>query len=175
MQNVASKITAEYKALSFDVKPKYARDEISATLGNFSLNCVPNNGLSTGAAKDLEVATRIAKNMLTNYGMDDEFGLVVVSNDEAIKGGLAELIHNKVNSILKSQMAQAIEIIEANIGVVGDLVEALLCRNSLTRRECTYRIVYRNLSDIQFAMLDKIIKLVSAQTIATDDLIGIIL
>jgi len=93
------------------------------------------NGLSIGVAKDLEVATRIAKNMLTNYGMDDEFGLVVVSNDKAMEGGLSEIIHNKVNAILKSQMAQAVEIIEANVGVVYDLVEALLCKNSLSKVE----------------------------------------
>jgi len=39
----------------------------------------------------------------------------------------------------------------------------------------TYRIVYRNLSDKQFAILDKIVNLVSSKTITLDDLSGTIL
>jgi len=54
MQNVATKIAAEHKALSFDVKQKHARAEISATPDNFCLNCVPNADDIKGLIYDIE-------------------------------------------------------------------------------------------------------------------------
>jgi ATP-dependent metalloprotease FtsH len=92
-------------------------------------------GISTGAASDLKTATNIAKSMIMSYGMDDEFGLAVISLDEAAKGLLAEKIHEKVSAVLKVQLDEAVRIIESNLQKVSRLAEVLLEKNSLTRLE----------------------------------------
>jgi ATP-dependent Zn protease len=93
------------------------------------------SGISTGAAADLKAATNIAKSMIMSYGMDDDFGLAVLTHEEAAKGLLAEKIHEKVSAVLKVQLDEAVRIIESNLQKVGRLADALLEKNSLTRLE----------------------------------------
>jgi ATP-dependent metalloprotease FtsH len=91
------------------------------------------NGLSAGAAEDFKMATQIAKSMIVNYGMDDEFGLAFITPDEIEKGLLAVKIHEKVNVVLKSQMEEAVRLIKKDFKRIDILVDALLEKRSLNR------------------------------------------
>ncbi|MDR2401676.1 MAG: AAA family ATPase [Deferribacteraceae bacterium] len=91
------------------------------------------DGISTGAAGDLEGATRIAKAMIANYGMDEQFGLASLTREEAEKGGLSAEIQQRVNTILKEQMDEAILLIGKGKKNMDKLVSALLEKNKLTK------------------------------------------
>jgi len=93
------------------------------------------DGLSTGASGDLKNATNRAKSMLIKYGMDKEFGLAVVSEDEAKSEPLAVEIKRKVDSILSQQLEQAVTILSECKGMLDKLVIALLEKNKLTAEE----------------------------------------
>jgi len=113
-------------------------DRIRTSLGGRAAELVyygDAGGVSTGAAGDLESATRIAKAMIIQYGMDDEFGLAALSREEAEKGPLAAEIQRKINVILKEQMKQAVSLVNAGKNKVDNLVAALLDKNKLTRDE----------------------------------------
>jgi ATP-dependent metalloprotease FtsH len=92
-------------------------------------------GISTGAAGDLESATRIAKTMLTNYGMDRDFGLAYLTREEVEKGALFGDIQHKINALLNEQMQQAVSLLQSGRVKVDRLVLALLEKNKLTREE----------------------------------------
>lgn len=67
------------------------------------------NGLSSGASGDLQTATSIARSILCNYGMDSEFGLSFIPQQETISGEISGMIHNAVNKILNDAMQDSIK------------------------------------------------------------------
>ena len=69
-------------------------------------------GLSTGAAGDLEHASRIASAMLMQYGMEGRLGLAAFSHMDALQGPLSELILDYVSKLLEGELQKAIQTIE---------------------------------------------------------------
>ncbi|MFZ5975765.1 MAG: AAA family ATPase [Bacillota bacterium] len=93
------------------------------------------DGVSTGASGDLEQATRVARAMICNYGMDDEFGMAVMSAEEATRGPLAAKVSERVSAIIRDEMKNTVEIIAKNKHRMDRMVNALLEKNKLTREE----------------------------------------
>ncbi len=93
------------------------------------------DGISTGASGDLESATRVARAMLCSYGMDKDFGMAVLSPEEALKGPLAARVTERVSEIIREEMEATVKIIMDNKPRLDRMVEALLEKNKLTREE----------------------------------------
>jgi ATP-dependent metalloprotease FtsH len=93
------------------------------------------DGISTGAAGDLQSATRIARSMICSCGMDNETGPVYLSDDEATRGPLAGKIAERISVIIRQELAQTIEILHENRHLVDKLVEQLMEKNKLTKDE----------------------------------------
>ena len=92
------------------------------------------DGLSTGAAGDLESATVVARHILASYGMDEDFGLAVVRG--AVDSGAVSMeLRNSINRILTEQMAEAVRIIAENRDKLDALVDALMVKNQLNSNE----------------------------------------
>lgn len=93
------------------------------------------DGVSTGPSGDLENATRIARAMICTYGMDETVGLISLTPEEAQKGPMAALVNERINAILKEEMARTIEIVEKGRKKIDKLVEKLMEKNKLTSEE----------------------------------------
>lgn len=93
------------------------------------------DGLSSGASGDLQNATRIARSLICNYGMDDVIGMVALSYEEAVKGPLAEKITLRISEILKEEMTQTMQTLSKGKNKLDRLVERLLEKNKLTKEE----------------------------------------
>ena len=87
------------------------------------------NGLSTGAAGDLENATKLAAAMICSYGMDEDFGLAYMDPKEAMKD---PEIRKKVNMLLGGEMRATVEILQKNRTRIDHLVSELMKKNKLT-------------------------------------------
>lgn len=125
-----------------DQGPLQTRDQLIArirtSLGGRAAEIVyygKRDGISTGASGDLESATRIARAMLCNYGMDEAFGLSVLTPEEALRGPLAEKVNEYVNEIIRDEMSETIRIIAGNMTRIDRLVAALMAKNKLTKEE----------------------------------------
>lgn len=92
-------------------------------------------GISTGASGDLEQATRIARAMICSYGMDDEFGLAALSQEEATRGPLSSEVSRRTNHILRREMEHTIAEIKNAKPRIDKLVDALLEKNRLDKWE----------------------------------------
>jgi len=73
--------------------------------------------------------------MICNYGMDDEFGMAVMSAEEATRGPLAAKVSELVSAIIRDEMKNTVEIIAKNKHRMDCMVNALLEKNKLTREE----------------------------------------
>lgn len=93
------------------------------------------DGISTGASGDLESATRLVRAMICSYGMDDEFGMAVMSQEEATRGPLAAKVSQRVSGIIKEEMANTVAVIDKNKARLDRMVNALLEKNKLTGGE----------------------------------------
>ncbi|MBQ8762728.1 MAG: AAA family ATPase [Clostridia bacterium] len=93
------------------------------------------NGLTTGPSSDLRNATAIAKNIVCNFGMDDNIGLAVVQENELSTGAMSQQIRDAINNILKTELENAKKILADNRKAVEKIVEELLQKNHLTTNE----------------------------------------
>ena len=93
------------------------------------------DGISSGASGDLQSATRIARTMICTYGMDEETGMAVLSNEEATKGPMAEKITRRISQIIEEELKRSIEMIAKGRSQIDKLVEQLLAKNKLTKDE----------------------------------------
>lgn len=91
-----------------------ANERIRTSLGGRAAETVyygEKDGISTGASGDLKTATRVTRVMICNYGMDEEIGMVVLSQDEATRGPHAGKINERVSRIIKEEMSEIMRII----------------------------------------------------------------
>lgn len=103
------------------------------------------NSRTSGASNDIEKATKIAKAMVTRFGMTDEFGFVALeSMSNMYLGGDASLqcspqtqyeIDNAVQKIIEEAHDKAREILRDNIKALHAIAEYLLRQETITGDE----------------------------------------
>ena len=132
-------------------KSYYTKDEllskIRTSLGGRAAEIVyygEKNGTTTTASSDLVSATNIAESIVCRYGMDNKIGLAVVDSKNPFNNDLSVQIYNEVNSILSTEMQNAIEIVESNKNAIDSLVEILLNNNHVSGEEIEYIFSNRN-------------------------------
>lgn len=87
--------------------------------------------LNTGAFSDLRTATNIAFHIVCTYGMEGD-QMIVLSKKEILSSALAGTYTAKVNEILKTEMKNAIEIIENAKDKIRSIADVLVKDNRLT-------------------------------------------
>lgn len=101
--------------------------------------------VTTGASNDIEQATKLARAMITRYGMNDEFGMVALETvQNQYLGGDASLacsaetqreIDQKVMELVKTQHAKARKILEENRSKLDELAKYLYEKETITGDE----------------------------------------
>ena len=101
--------------------------------------------ITTGASNDIEQATKLARAMITRYGMSDEFGMVAMETVEnAYLGGDTSLscsaetqarIDELVVSIVKEQYQKATQILTENRAKLDELAKYLYEKETITGEE----------------------------------------
>ncbi len=101
--------------------------------------------ITTGASNDIEQATKLARAMITRYGMRDEFGMVAMETVEnAYLGGDTSLscsaetqarIDALVVSIVKEQYQKATQILTDNRAKLDELAKYLYEKETITGEE----------------------------------------
>ncbi|MGN1231697.1 MAG: cell division protein FtsH, partial [Anaerotignum sp.] len=101
--------------------------------------------ITTGASNDIEQATRLARGMITRYGMSDEFGMVAletVTNQYlggdtslACSNETASKIDAAVIEVVKQAHDKAVEIIRENMGKLDEIAGYLLEKETITGEE----------------------------------------
>jgi cell division protease FtsH len=103
------------------------------------------HSVTTGASNDIEQATKLARSMVTRFGMTDEFGMVAletVSNrylggdtSLACSESTAGKIDQMVVAIVQEQYEKAKEILSGNMNKLHELAKYLYERETITGEE----------------------------------------
>lgn len=122
--------------------------EIVVSLGGRVAEEIIFGDVTTGASQDIKQATKMARDMVTKYGMSDNIGLINYDNDDdevfigrdlAHTRGYSEEIQGKIDreikNIIDSCYAQARQIIKDNIEVLHKSSELLLEKEKISREE----------------------------------------
>ena len=91
-------------------------------------------GISTSASGDLYSATKVAEQMICNYGMDQSVGMSYIDSN-ALNSTMDQAIRDRVNSMLDEELDAAIKIIETNKQAIDAMVDALMEKNHLKENE----------------------------------------
>lgn len=101
--------------------------------------------ITTGAANDIEQATKIARAMVTRYGMSSQFGMVALEtvNNQYLGGDTsmvcapetARMVDEEVIQIVKAQYDKAMGILKENAGKLNEISAYLLERETITGEE----------------------------------------
>lgn len=120
-------------------------NKIVTTTGGRAAEELIFNIQTTGAANDIEQITRMARAMVTQYGMTDEFGMVQLETpaSQYMGGGTSTIasqrkaseIDDKVEEIIKSAHLKAKNILEENIDKLHEISKFLIERETITGEE----------------------------------------
>ena len=103
------------------------------------------HSITTGAANDIEQATKLARAMVTRYGMSSQFGMVALEtvNNQYLGGDTsmvcspetARLVDEEVVNIVKQQYDKAMQILKNNAAKLNEISAYLLERETITGEE----------------------------------------
>ena len=100
---------------------------------------------STGASNDIEQATKLARAMITRYGMSDDFGMVALETvNNQYLGGDSSLacsaqtqteIDKQVVGLIRQQHEKAVKILEENRDKLDEIAQYLYEKETITGEE----------------------------------------
>ena len=120
-------------------------NQIATLCGGRAAEEVEFGSITTGASNDIERATRMARSMITRYGMSDDFGMVALEtvNNQYLGGDTslacsaetAALIDRKVIELVRTQHEKARQILTDNKYIMDALAEYLYKKETITGDE----------------------------------------
>ena len=124
---------------------KELENKIATLTGGRAAEEVVFHSITTGASNDIEQATKLARAMLTRYGMSDEFDMVALETvNNQYLGGDTSLacsaqtqceIDQKVVELVKAQHAKAVQILTDNRAKLDELAQYLYQKETITGDE----------------------------------------
>lgn len=132
-----------------DEKYLETKDELLAKITTYmagrAAEVLVFNSVTSGAANDIENATKIARAMVTMYGMSDKFGMMCLATvqNQYLEGGAglicgentASQIDDEVLSIINSSYAEAMKLLDENREILDSISDYLYEKETITGKE----------------------------------------
>ncbi len=129
----------------FLMSKEQALNKIATFTGGRAAEELIFNSITTGASNDIEQATKIARAMITRFGMSEKFGMVALEtvNSQYLGGDTsmlcsaetAKMIDDEVIEIIRAQYDKAMAILKENKEKLHELSEYLLEKETITGEE----------------------------------------
>jgi len=129
----------------FLMSKEEALDKIATYTGGRAAEEFIFGSVTTGAANDIEQATKVARAMVTRYGFSSQFGMVALEtvNNQYLGGDTsmvcspetARLVDEEVIRIVKEQYGKAMGILKENAGKLNEISAYLLEKETITGEE----------------------------------------
>jgi len=116
-------------------------EKLISLLGGRAAEKLILNDISTGASNDFEVATEIAKNMVTIYGMSDKIGTISINLEkdpyqmQLLGNDIENEIGKEVKSLLDSAYKNAQAILVEHIDKLHELAHLLIEKEVVSAEE----------------------------------------
>jgi len=129
----------------FLMSKEEALNKIATLTGGRAAEEFMFHSITTGASNDIEQATKLARAMVTRYGMSEQFGMVALETvTNQYLGGdtslacspeTARAIDEEVIKTVKEQYGKAMEILKEHAGKLNELSAYLLEKETITGEE----------------------------------------
>ncbi len=115
-------------------------EKMVALMGGRAAEKIALNEISTGASNDIEVATGIAKDMLTVYGMDDKLGPISLKvNDpyelQIFGEKVIDEVGNQIQVLIENAYTTAQQILSKNMDILDKVAASLLEKEKISSEE----------------------------------------
>ena len=115
-------------------------EKMIALLGGRAAEKIALNDISTGASNDIEVATGIARDMITVYGMSSSLGPISLKVDEPYElqmfgEDITDEVGNQVKQLVDTAYIQAQKILLDNIDILHHVATTLLEKETISEKE----------------------------------------
>ena len=115
-------------------------EKMIALMGGRAAEKIALNEISTGASNDIEVATGIAKDMLTVYGMDDKLGPISLKVDDPYElqifgEKIIDEVGNQIQILIDNAYVEAQKILIEHIDILDQVAKRLLEKEKITSEE----------------------------------------
>ena len=124
----------------FYVSKTELEEKMIALLGGRAAEKIALNDISTGASNDIEVATGIARDMITVYGMSSSLGPISLKVDEPYElqmfgEDITDEVGNQVKQLVDTAYIQAQKILLDNIDILHRVASTLLEKETISEKE----------------------------------------
>ena len=136
---------------------KQIREELVTMLAGRAAESIVFDSVTTGASNDIEQATKLARAMITQYGMSEKFGLIGLTTvEDQYLGGRATLncgeataaeIDQEVMKILKEAYDKALALLADNRDCLDKIAAFLIERETITGKE--FMKIFREVKGMQ--------------------------
>lgn len=122
-------------------------DDVTMTLGGYAAEIIVYGTITTGPSNDLQVATKLVREMITEYGMGESVGIMAIessknailygnrSGNNDVASATLEKVDNEVKSILNECKTKAISLLKSNRNILDAIAEKLIQVENLEREE----------------------------------------
>jgi cell division protease FtsH len=122
-------------------------DDIAVTLGGYVVEKMMYDDITTGPSNDLQVATALARDMVTKYGMSDKMGPIALegpegkpvfgvgSKDKDYSERVSAEIDGEVSRIISENMKRAEKIVKENRKVLDAIAKRLIVAETIEQKE----------------------------------------
>lgn len=136
---------------------KHFIDDIAKAFGGFVAEKMQFNDITTGSSNDIQVASALARDMVTKYGMSKNLGPIAFESTKSIditgKGlskpeyseEVAKKIDDEVSQIMKNALVRTEDILLRNKVVLDDIAKTLIKKETLERGEFEKILIAHNI------------------------------
>ena len=137
-------------------------DDIAMSLGGYAVERMVFGDITTGASNDIQVATALARSMVTRYGMSDSIGPIALAPSESrlLPGGLVGSdkpvseatqahIDAEVSKIMTEALARADEVITKYRQALDDMSAELIKVETMEREEFNQQLILHGIKPKQ--------------------------
>ena len=116
-------------------------EKLVALLGGRAAEKIVLNDISTGASNDIEVATEIAKNMVTVYGMSDVVGPISLKSSDGnyeyqlLGNNMEDVIGQEVKRLIDTAYVRAQRILLDNMDILHAIAAELISKEKINEDE----------------------------------------
>jgi cell division protease FtsH len=124
----------------FYVSKTQMEEKLVALLGGRVAEKLAINDISTGASNDIEVATKIAKDMVTVYGMSDVVGPISLKTDNPYElqlfgENIEDTVGKEIKKLIDTAYKRAELILSENMNILHEIAQALLIKETISSEE----------------------------------------
>lgn len=125
----------------FYISKTEMQEKLIALLGGRAAEKIALDDISTGASNDIEVATQIARDMVTKYGMSDNLGPIALKDEKdpykmrLFGEEMEDAIGKEVKQLIDTAYNDAQTILKQNIDKLDKIAQALLKKEKINEKE----------------------------------------